>query len=204
MFPEAAGQEPRNGLRTPVLPAAIWSAVVAAAPFLSFPAAAALPWSIGAVLLLGILPPVLVEFLQKRGDLRRLPPSSLPSVVLGAAAMAGMVQWAILWLAGPRALSAAAFALLAAALVLMLANSFTSWSWLDLSLGAGLVILGVTAPLLMPGAGGWGVAAVLVAAQAAVLARRLRQAGPVRCLPAAASGAVAGGGVFLWLLAYAR
>ena len=204
MIPEAAGQAPRNGLRSPVLPAAIWSAVGAAAPFLSFPAAAALPWSIGAVLLLGIFPPVLVGFLQRRGDLRRLPPSSLPSVVLGAAAMAGMVQWAILWLAGPRALSAAAFALLAAALVLMLANSFTSWSWLDLTLGAGLVILGVTASLLMPGAGGWVVAAVLVAAQAAVLVRRLRQAGPVRCLPAAAAGAVAGGGVFLWLLAYAR
>ena len=204
MLPEAAGPEHRDRFRSPVLPAAIWSVILAAAPFLSIPAAAALPWSIGAVLLLGVFPPALVGFLSARNDLRRLPPSSLPSAVLGAAAMAGMAQWAILRLTGPLTLSAAAFALIASALILMVANSFTSWSWLDLSLGAGLVILGTTLVLLVPGVAGWVVAAALVAGQACILLLRLRQGDPARCLAAAASGAVAGGGVFLWLLAYAR
>ena len=205
---DGAGREVgRNGRGETVVPGILWSVILLAAPFLSMGPAGAVPWGVSAALLLGVFPPVLVSFLQRRNDLRRFPPSSLPSVVLGAAALAGMMQWAILWLQGPRALSAAAFGLLASALVLMVANAFTSWSWLDLTLGAGTVMLASTAYLLLPGVWGLVAAAVLVAGQAPLAVLRIRgAAGPRPGLPrlnrlaAMATGAAAGGGVFLWLL----
>ncbi|MCQ2000375.1 hypothetical protein [Arthrobacter zhaoxinii] len=182
----------------------IWSLILLAAPFLSFSPGVALPWGVGAALLMGVFPAVLVSYLQRRNDLRRLPPSSLPPAVLGAAALAFMFQRIILWLQGPLTLSAAVFALLAAAVVLLIANTFTSWSWLDLTLGAGAVILGTTAALLLPGLTGTAAGILLAAVLAAFLAVRLRQGNLSGRLAAAAAGAVAGGGVFLWLLSYAQ
>ncbi|UWX96136.1 hypothetical protein N2K95_10650 [Arthrobacter zhaoxinii] len=181
----------------------IWSLILLAAPFLSFSPGAALPWGVGAALLMGVFPAVLVSYLQRRDDLRRLPPSSLPPAVLGAAALAFMFQRIILWLQGPLTLSAAVFALLAAAVVLLIANAFTSWSWLDLTLGAGAVILGTTAALLLPGLPGTAAGILVAGVLAAVLAVRVRQGNPSRHLAAGAAGAAAGGGIFLWLLSYA-
>ncbi|WP_146364534.1 hypothetical protein [Arthrobacter yangruifuii] len=193
----------RETARTMVGASLIWSLVLLAAPFLSFAPGAALPWGVGAALLMGVFPAVLVSWLERRNDLRRLPPSSLPPTVLGAAALAFMFQRIILWLQGPLALSAAVFALLAAAVVLLVANAFTSWSWLDLSLGAGAVILGVTTALLLPGL--WGsLAGILAGAVPGVsLAVRLWHGSPRTRLAAGAAGAATGGGIFLWLLAYA-
>ena len=187
------------------LSALIWSLVLLAAPFLALPAGQALPWAFGAAVLLGVFPTVLVRYLQRRNDLRRFPPASLPPVVLGAAALAFIVQRMILWLQGPLALSAAVFGLLAAALVLAVANSVGSgsWSWLDLTLGAGAVMLSSTAFLLL--AGPLGVAAAVLAAVVllAVLGTRMRGGTAARHAAAAAAGAAAGGGVYLWLLSYA-
>ena len=194
----------REAGRNTVASALIWSLILLAAPFLSFPPSAALPWGAGAALLMGVFPAVLVTYLQRRGDLRRLPPASLPPTVLGAAALAFMFQRIILWLDGPLTLSAAVFALLAAAMVLLVANAFTSWSWLDLTLGAGLVILGSTVFLLFPGLAGTAGAAVTAVVLALSLAARQRQGRPAAHLAAAAAGAAAGGGIFLWLLSYAR
>ncbi|MCQ1950601.1 hypothetical protein NNX28_11770 [Arthrobacter sp. zg-Y859] len=184
--------------------ALIWSLILLAAPFLGFPPAAALPWGAGAALLMGVFPAVLVTYLQHTNDLRSLPPSSLPPAVLGAAALAFMFQRLILWLDGPLPLSAAVFALLAAAVVLLVANAFTSWSWLDLTLGAGIVILGSTALLLFPGLAGTVAGVVLAGVLALSLTARLRQGRPAGHLAAAGAGAAAGGGVFLWLLSYAQ
>ncbi|MCQ1956241.1 hypothetical protein NNX39_06945 [Arthrobacter sp. zg-Y826] len=184
--------------------ALIWSLILLAAPFLGLPPGAALPWGAGAALLMGVFPAVLVTYLQRHNDLRSLPPSSLPPTVLGAAALAFMFQRLILWLDGPLPLSAAVFALLAAAVVLLVANAFTSWSWLDLTLGAGIVILGSTALLLFPGVAGTLAGVVLAGVLLFFLAARLRQGRPARHLAPAAAGAAAGGGVFLWLLSYAQ
>ncbi|MDM7989636.1 hypothetical protein [Arthrobacter sp. zg-Y877] len=192
----------REAGRSAAWAALIWSLILLAAPFLGFPPDAALPWGAGAALLMGVFPAALVFQLQRRNDLRRLPPSSLPPAVLGAAALAFMFQRLILWLDGPLPLSAAVFGLLAAALVLLIANSFTHWSWLDLTLGAGLVILGSTAALLFPGLPGTAAAILIAAVLAGTLAARLRRGKPAAHLAAAAAGALAGGGVFLWLLSY--
>ncbi|MCC9204378.1 hypothetical protein [Arthrobacter sp. zg-Y769] len=182
--------------------ALVWSLILLAAPFLGFAPGAALPWGAGAALLMGVFPALLVSYLQQRNDLRRLPPSSLPPALLAAAALAFMFQRIILWLDGPLPLSAAVFGLLAAALVLLIANAFTSWSWLDLTLGAGIVILGSTAALLFPGLPGTAAAVLIAAILAGTLAARMRQGLPATHLAASAAGAAAGGGVFLWLLSY--
>ncbi|MDK1329075.1 hypothetical protein [Arthrobacter sp. zg-Y1143] len=199
----------QEGQGTFAVPAALWSAILLAAPFLSFAPAAAWPWGVGAALLLGVFPTVLIATLRRRCDLRLLPPSSLPPAVLGAAALAGMTQWAILWLDGPLALSAAAFGLITSAVVLMIANCFASWDWLDVSLGAGVVITAAEAYLLLPGGYGPAAAVVPAAGLGTAVALRFREAAPhhnyrFRRLAAAAAGALAGGGVFLWLLSHAR
>ncbi|MCC9177279.1 hypothetical protein [Arthrobacter sp. zg-Y750] len=205
----SSGAVRQEGHGTFAVPAALWSAVLLIAPFLSFAPAAAWPWSVGAALLLGVFPAVLIATLRRRGDLRPLPPSSLPPAVLGAAALAGMTQWAILWLDGPLALSAAAFGLITCAVLLMIANCFASWDWLDVSLGAGVVITAAEAYLLLPGGYGPAAAVVLAAGLGTAVALRFREAAPhhndrFRRLAAAAAGALAGGGVFLWLLSHAR
>ncbi|MDN3904174.1 hypothetical protein [Arthrobacter sp. YD2] len=199
-----AGRD-RHRLHAGATPAAlIWSAALLAAPFLSFAPAQALPWGLGAALLLGVFPPVLVAYLKKRNDLRRFGPSSLPPVVLGAAALGFMLQRLILWLDGPLALSAAVFALLAAAMVLLVANAFTAWSWLDVTLGAGIVMFGSLAALLFTGPVGTALAAAVVLILLVVILRRARAGSPLQHLAGAAAGTAAGGGIFLWLLAYAR
>ncbi|MCC3293007.1 hypothetical protein LJ756_00015 [Arthrobacter sp. zg-Y411] len=199
-----AGRD-RQRLDAGATPAAlIWSAALLAAPFLSFAPAQALPWGIGAALLLGVFPPVLVAYLKKRNDLRRFGPSSLPPVVLGAAALGFMLQRLILWLDGPLALSAAVFALLAAAMVLLVANAFTTWSWLDVTLGAALVIMPVTALIAFDGGIGLAGAATTGGFMAAAMIVRFVKGAAARHLIACGIGAVAGGGLFLWLLKASR
>lgn len=203
-MPHRAGRE-QTRAREWTLSALIWSLVLLAAPFLAFPAGQALPWALGAAVLLGVFPTVLVRYLQRRNDLRRFPPASLPPVVLGAVALAFILQRMILWLQGPLALSAAVFGLLAAALVLAVANSVgsRSWTWLDLTLGAGAVMLAATAFLLVPGPAGVAAAVLAAVVLLAVLGTRMRGGTAVRHAAAAAAGAAAGGGVYLWLLGYA-
>ncbi|MBP3043626.1 hypothetical protein KKR91_11505 [Arthrobacter jiangjiafuii] len=183
-------------------PGVVWAAALLAAPFLNADGAAALAWGAGAAVLVSLFPWALVRFLNLRGDLRQgLSRLGAPPVILGAAGACYMVLLIIRWTEGPRALAAVLFSMIAAYAITALVSRVMPLEWKEVTYAAAAVVLPVLLLALFPGTAGLSAAAVAAGlCAAALLYGRRTTAG--RTAAAAAVGLAAGGGVFLWLLAY--
>ncbi|MCC3265481.1 hypothetical protein [Arthrobacter gengyunqii] len=182
-------------------PGAVWAAALFTAPFLNDDGATALIWGIGAVVLIALFPWALVTVLDKRGDLRRgINRLGASPIILGAFGAAFMVLRLIRWTGGPQALAAVVFGMIAAYALTIAVTKAARLEWADVTYAASAVVLPVLLYLLFPGAVG-----ALLAATAAILCVAALLSGgwaTGKTGAAAAVGVLAGGGVFLWLLAY--
>ena len=196
--------------RNPVLtrrflpPGAVWAAALFAAPFLNDDGVAALAWGVGAAVLVALFPWALVTVLDRRGDLRRgISGLGASPVILGAFGAAFLVLRLIRWTDGPRTLAAVIFGMIAAYALTGASSRVARLDWADVTCAAAAVILPVLLFMLVPGAAGIALAiAAAVLCIAGVVFSGQKTAGS-RAV-AAAVGVLAGGGVFLWLLAYSR
>ena len=182
-------------------PGAVWAAALFAAPFLNDNGSAALVWGIGAAVLIALFPWALVTVLDKRGDLRRgINRLGASPIILGAFGAAFMVLRIIRWTDGPRALAAVVFGMIAAYALTAAISRVVRLDWAEVTYAAAAVVLPVLLYLLFPGVAGTVLAAALAGLCIGVLIRERQTAGKTGA--AAAVGVLAGGGVFLWLLAY--
>lgn len=182
-------------------PGALWAAALFAAPFLNGSGSAALIWGVGAAVLIALFPWALVTVLDKRGDLRRgLDRLGAPPVILGAFGAAFVVLRIIRWTDGPKALAAVVFGMIAAYALTAVVAKAVRLDWAEVTYAAAAVVLPVLLYLLFPGVVGTVLAAALAGVCIGVLIRERQSA--AKTAAAAAVGVLAGGGVFLWLLAY--
>ncbi|MET4059754.1 hypothetical protein ABIB35_001286 [Arthrobacter sp. UYP6] len=183
-------------------PGAVWAAALFTAPFLNDDGASALVWGAGSAVLIALFPWALVTVLDKRGDLRRgIDRLGAPPVILGGLGAAFVVLRIIRWADGPRALAAVVFGMIAAYALTTALSKVARLEWADVTYAADAVVLPVLLYALYPGTAGITLAAAAAClCVAGLISSGRKTAG--KTVAAAAVGVLAGGGVFLWLLAY--